>query len=196
MLRRALFGAGLLLALPAIAIAQDAAAGHDHAAGAAGHDHDATSAVDDAQIREWMTEMQQVHQQLEGLQQQALADPEIGAVQAALGEEIRVAMAAADPALDQELARMPELESQAVAAQQSGNTEAFQAVMSQAQQIQQRFMTVQQQVLEQPQIATKVTNFQTQLESKMVDLDPSAAGLIARFRSLETMLNDAIGPGA
>lgn len=191
-IKRAFLASAIAFVLPAAATAQAPGAGHDHAAGSA-HAHEG---IDREEVGVWMTELQQVHEQLEGLQQQALQDPAINAAQEELGEEIRVAMAEADPTLDEQLARMATLESEATTAQQTGDVQTLQTLMGEAQQIQQRFISVQQQVLGQPQIAGKVANFQTQLESKMLELDPEAEALITRFRELETKLNEAMGAGA
>ncbi|HUE95134.1 MAG TPA: hypothetical protein VMN39_00655 [Longimicrobiaceae bacterium] len=180
----------LIFALPGIASAQDAPDAHDHSADPnQSHEHSASQ----AEIGAWLNEMQQVHQQLERLQQRALADPELSVVQEELGEEIRTAMGTADPTLGQQLDRIGALEAEVAAAQQSGNEETLRTLMMEAQQIQQRFMAIQQQVLEQPPIAAKVSAFQTRLESKMVELDPTAGDLIERFRELEHMLDEAIG---
>jgi chromosome segregation ATPase len=173
--KRALLTAALMVGLPMAAAAQAGGAGSQ------------------AEVEGLLREMQQVHTQLEGLQQQALQDPQLSAAQEELGEEIKVAMERIDPQMEQRLSRIEALEGEAASAHQAGNGERLQELMAEAQQIQQHFMNVQQQALEQPQIATKVDAFQTRLERRMVEMNPEAEGLINRFRELETRLMALMG---
>jgi len=177
-IRRALFTAALALGLPAMAITQEAAA------------------ADQQEVEGWLREMEQVHNQLESLQMQALQDPQLSRAQEQLGEDIRVAMERLDPAIQQRMARVEALEVEAVAAQQGNDVQKLQQLMQEAQQIQQHFMIVQQQVLEEPQIMAKVTDFQGQLERRMVEMNPQAQALISRFRELEGKLSAAMQSGA
>jgi uncharacterized protein (DUF885 family) len=147
------------------------------------------------QVEGWFMELQQVHQQLEGIQMQALQDPQLSAAQEELGDEIRQAIEARDPRMGERMARVEALEAEAMDAQQSGNVDLLQALVVEAQQIQEHFMTVQQEVLEQPAIATKVSSFQARLERKMVEVNPDAQNLISRFRELETMIEQALRGG-
>jgi hypothetical protein len=147
------------------------------------------------EMQSWFIEMQQVHEQLEGLQRDALMDPELSAQQEELGEEIRVAMEVADPMMEQRMTRVQELQAEATAAQGAGDTAKLQELMTEAQQIQQHFMTVQESALADPAIATKLETFQTQLEAKMVEIDPEAEALITRFRELEEKLSGIVSGG-
>ena len=78
---RAVLTALLALGLPAVAAAQAPAPAN----------------ASEAQVEEWFAEFQQVHQQLESIQAQALQDPQLSAAQEELGQEIQLAMATADP---------------------------------------------------------------------------------------------------
>lgn len=174
-LRRVLLTTSIVLAIPTLVAAQASGAGPS-----------------DAEVEALFDELQQVHHQLEDLQMQALQDPTLSAEQAQLGEAIEAAMTQADPTISDRLARADALEAEAVSAQTAGNGQRLQELMVEAQEIQQHFMTVQQQVLEQPAIAERLAGFQSRLEQKMLELDPAAAGLIARFRELETQLTAAM----
>jgi hypothetical protein len=172
---RALVTAAVILAIPSIAAAQT------HQPGA-----------DERQLEALFEELQEVHTKLEDIQMQALQDPGLSAEQAQLGEEIQQAMVAHDPTMVDRLARAEALESEAVAAQQSGDTQRLQELMSEAQTIQMQFMALQQEVIAQPAISQRLEAFQVRLEEKMLEVDPAAESLITRFRELEGILSAAM----
>lgn len=154
-----------------------------------------SAAPPDEELQGWLQEMQQVHEQLEELQREALMDPQLSAQQQELGEEIRVAMGAVDPTMDERMTRVEEIQAEATEAQGAGDSEKLNELMTEAQQIQQHFMDVQENALADPSIATKLESFQTELEAKMVELDPEAEGLITRFRELEERIGGAVSDG-
>lgn len=145
-----------------------------------------------AELQGWLTELQQLHGRLEAIQKQALADPSLGAAQAELGANIRAAMEAIDPGLEQGMTRIQALEGEAAAAQQAGDQARLQAIGAEAQQIQAKFLNAQQQALQQPALAAQVEAFQDTLEAKMKEVDPEAETLIARFQELEQKLSAAM----
>ncbi|MEX2582927.1 MAG: hypothetical protein WD766_06625 [Gemmatimonadota bacterium] len=130
-------------------------------------------------------EMQQVHQQLEQVQIEALADPELNAQQESLGAEIQLAMAEADPMLEQRMARLEEVMVEGRAAEQAGDTAKRDELGQEFQQIQQHFMSVQQSVVSEPPLAEKVEEFQSDLEATMIRMNPEAESLISRLREIE-----------
>jgi len=145
------------------------------------------------EMQSWFAELQQIHGQLESIQIRALQDPQISAAQEDLGVAIREAMEAADPTIEQQLARVETLENEASEANEAGNRERLEQLAAEAQAIQQHFMGLQEQVLVQPEFAGKLADFQTRLEEKMVEIDPIASTLINRFRELESKLAAAMG---
>ena len=74
------------------------------------------------EIQGLLTELQGIHVQLQALQERALQDSALMAAQEALGASIKAAMAAADPTLEQEMARMQTLEAEFLTAQQANDT--------------------------------------------------------------------------
>jgi cell fate (sporulation/competence/biofilm development) regulator YlbF (YheA/YmcA/DUF963 family) len=181
-MKRALFTAAIVLGMPTMLVAQEA-------------DHQ-TAVPDQEELEAIFAELQQVHLQLEEIQMQALQDPQLSAAQEQLGEEIRQAMESHDPTMKDRMARVQALETEAANAHQAGDHDRLQLLMTEAQQLEEHFMAVQHHVLEEPAIATKVTAFQTQLERKMVEVDPDAQTLITRFRELEGRLQAAMRAGA
>ena len=140
-------------------------------------------------------EFQQVHMQLEDIQNQALQDPQLNATQTEIGSEIRAAMEAQDPTMPDRIARMTTLETEAHAAQQSGDNARLEELVTEAQSIEQHLLALQQSVLQEPAMAARIADFQTQLERKMAEVNPETQALIARFRELESRLAAVSTPG-
>lgn len=139
---------------------------------------------------------QQVHGQLQGIQSQALEDSVVDAAQIQLGEDVRAEMERQDPAVLQKLDRLNALGLEAQAVQQTGDGTRFDQLAEEAAEIERSLSDLQRRVVESPEIAAKIAAFQTQLEAKMVELDPRARDLLTRFRELETRLNQAMNGGA
>jgi hypothetical protein len=175
--KRALLTLALALGIPAVAVAQSPAQ---------------AASPTEQEVSGWMAEIQQLHLQLESIQLRALEDSGLSAAQQELGEEIRDAMTKLDPQLAQRMGRIEVLEGEAEQAAAAGNVERFRELEMEAYQIQQHFFTVQGQVLQSSAIDAKVRAFQTRLESRMVEVDPTAKGLIERFRELELKLAAAM----
>lgn len=161
-----------LLAAPAALAAQEAPA----AAPATG---------EQAAIQGLVAELQQIHQQLQALQERALQDSSLTAAQEALGANIKAAMNQADPSLEQGMEKMKSLETEFLAAQQANDTTKQVAISQEAGKIQERFVAAQQAVMAKPELVAQVQAFQGQLEAKMIQIDPNAQQLINRFRAIE-----------
>lgn len=155
-----------------------------------------TQAISEDEVDALVAEYQQVHYQLEDIQREALQDPELGSIQEQLGSRIRQAMESHDPSIPERIARAEALEAELVSAQQAGDIERLQALIAEVEQIERHFITVQQTVITEPAIAGDIVSFQTRLEQKMGELDPGAAALIARFKELETRIEEAMRAGA
>jgi hypothetical protein len=175
--KRALLTLVLALGIPAVAVAQSPAQ---------------ASSPSQQEVNGWLEEIQQLHLRLESIQMRALEDPGLSAAQHQLGEEIRDAMTAVDPQLAQRMGRIEVLEDEAQKAAAAGNEARFRELEMEAHQIQQHFFGVQGQVLQSAAIDAKVRAFQARLESRMAEVDPTAKGLIDRFRELETKLAAAM----
>lgn len=184
-MKRAFAIALVTLALPAAAAAQQRAPAPATSAQQA-------QAPNEQQMQQWMTELQQIHGKLEAIQAKAAEDPQLRAAQESLGTEIRTAMEKADPTLPTSMQRVQTLESEAVQAQQAGDQAKLEQLAREAQTIQARFMEAQAKAFQQPEIATRLEAFQTRLESRMVEVDPAASGLIQRFKELEGKLATAM----
>lgn len=155
--------------------------------------------VDPAQLpqeaQELVVEIQQVQSNLQQIQQEAMSDPELQAEQEALGREIQLAMAESDPAIPEHLERLETLMAEAQAAQQAQDAEKMQAIVTEARELDGRLQAAQAEVIQRPEIAPRVESFQSHLQAKMMELDPSTPQLIERLRELDSQLAPYVTPG-
>jgi len=136
-------------------------------------------------VQEIMAEVMQIQEALQPIQEQALQDSAIQAQQEAVGESIRAAMIAADPTVGEALDRFEQILEEARAAQEAGDMGRIAELTAEARPLEPRIMQAQAQALQQPQIQQSVEAFQTELRTKMVELEPSAAGMLARLAELD-----------
>jgi uncharacterized surface protein with fasciclin (FAS1) repeats len=112
-----------------------------------------------------------------------------------LGAEIKSAMETADPELVRSLERMATLEAEAATAQQANDTAKLQQLVQEAESIQVRFEQVRNRVLEEPNLAQKIGDYQNRVEQRMLQVDPQTPDLIKRYQELEAKLASTLRPG-
>jgi hypothetical protein len=177
-----------LLALPLALQAQEATS----APPAAEEPDSATVAL----VQGWVVEMQELNGRLQILQQQALEDPGLDAAQAELGERIRTTMMAADPTLAASVARVEELHGEAAAAEERSDTTRLMEIGEEVRRIDSAFFEAQQRALATPEIAAELEAFQARGDAKIVELDPQAPQMIARFLALREQLAAVLQEGS
>jgi hypothetical protein len=146
-----------------------------------------------AEIQEWITEMQQIQARLEPVQDQALQDSELQLEQQQIGEAVRGAMVAANPAVAAQLERMEALLEEARAAQAAADTDRIVALTAEAQELQTQLAEAQAEALQQPEIEARVEAFQKNLQERMVQIDPESRALLDRLQELDRRVRAAIG---
>lgn len=160
-----------------------------------------TAPVDPSQLpqeaQELIVEIQQVQSNLQQIQQQAMADPEIQAEQQAIGQEIQLAMAESNPDVPQQMQRLETLMTEAQAAQASEDAAKMQEIVAEARELDTRLQAAQAEAIQRPEIAPRVQSFQTKLQEKMLELDPTTPQLIQRLQELDAQLAPFVnGPAA
>ncbi len=140
------------------------------------------------QAQGWYMELQGIQMQLGPAIAQAMRDPKIQAAQRALGAAIQAALNKADPGLAALEPRMKALEAAAAKAQQAGDGAKLQKLMQDAAPIQQRLMRAQQVVFNQPAVMSRANAFESQLQAKLIQIDPKNGPLIQRSKQLQTQL--------
>lgn len=176
-----------LLALPVSIEAQ--------AAAAVPRMEEETDSAATARIQGWVLEMQDLDGRLQALQQQALADSALDAQQAELGERIRAAMMEADPTLEGSMARVDELQLEAAAADERADTIRLEQIGEEVRRIESQFFNAQRRALTIPEISAELEAFQARVEARIVELEPRAPEMIARFVELRERLAAALQGG-
>jgi hypothetical protein len=145
------------------------------------------------EVQEIIQEAQQLQQQLQPIQLRALEDSALRAHQERVGETIRAAMLAADPAVGEALERFEALMAEARAAQAAGDAQRIAALSAEAQPLEPRIAAAQQQAVAQPSVQAELAAFQTAMRDRMIELDPAAGPLLERLAALEARLRAVSG---
>lgn len=143
--------------------------------------------------QELMAELQQVNQELVGIRQRAMQDPELQQEQAATEEKVIAAMTEVDPEAQQKLDRIQQLQGELQTAQQEGDQEKMGSLLQERRQLEQSLQQAQAQAMEQQEVAAAVESFRQSLVAAMKEVDPKAEQLLQRQEELQAELMD---PGA
>lgn len=143
--------------------------------------------------QELMTELRQVNQQLAGIEQQAMQDPELQEQRAATEATVIAAMTELDPETEQKLDRMGDLQSELQTAQQEGDQEEMGSLLQEQRQLEQSLQQTQAQALEKEEVAASLESFRESLVSAMIEIDPTAEQLLERQEELQTELTPPPG---
>jgi hypothetical protein len=135
----------------------------------------------DPEMMAQIMEIQQIQQELEPIQREALADPVLAAQLEALQARIEASMRAQGPEV---YARIDRFQDEVAAAEAAGDQERMQVLMMEAQGIQQEAQALQAAVFEQPDIKTSVEEFEAAHRARMIAIDPAAEELLNRMEAL------------
>ncbi len=146
------------------------------------------------EVQEMLDELDETQAKLDELQQQALARSEelqqdVARIQDMVEEAVRVV----EPEYEALVARFGELQAEAMAAQQTQDQEAFQQVMMEAQTIQVRLESAQEQVFEREDVSDAVDSYREKLKVEMTRIDPETPGLMERMDELVERLTEILG---
>lgn len=146
-------------------------------------------------IQELMDEFRQAEERFNQIQSQAMEDnPELQERQEEIGEMVNEAILEIDPEAEERMARLGEIEQEAMAAQQQEDMGQFQALVMEAQEIQQRLQMAQAEALERDEIRVAIETFQEDVLEAMMEIDPASEELLERLQELAEQLSGGI-PG-
>jgi chromosome segregation ATPase len=151
----------------------------------------ASAQQQEQQVQEWQAELQQIHAQLQPLQERALENEELQQQRAATTAALRAAMIDADPEIGPSLDRLEAMMEEVQAAQASGDADRIIALTLEAQEIQPRIARAQAQAVAREDVQAQIASFQEKLRDRMVELDPAAARLFERVAELEDRIRGA-----
>lgn len=144
------------------------------------------------QLQAWYTELQQIGARVAAAQAKALEDPALGARHKALGTDIEAAVVRIDPSLSGLPQRVQQLDTQMRDAYEKRDQPRFQQLAAEGQQLEAKFVRARTQALAQPELATRMKAFETDLEKKMVQVEPELPRLVERGRELQGRLQNAM----
>lgn len=135
----------------------------------------------DPAVMAQIMEIQQIQQQLEPIQREALEDEALAAQLATVQARIETAMREQGSDL---FARIDRFEEDMATAEAAGNQEQIQVLMMQAQGLQQEVQALQAAVFERPDIRQPVEEFEAAQRAAMIQIDPEAEALLDRVDEL------------
>jgi hypothetical protein len=139
----------------------------------------------DPEVMQQIMEIQQLQQQLEPIQNQALQDEELAGQLAALQARIESTMRAQGADVFE---RIDRFEADMAAAEAAGDQERTQALMMEAQLLQQEVQALQAAVFERPEISQPVAEFEAAHRARVIAIDPGAEALLDRIEELMAKL--------
>ncbi|RJP58457.1 MAG: hypothetical protein QY331_01225 [Melioribacteraceae bacterium] len=133
-------------------------------------------------------EYNQLNQQIQQLQQQAMNDENIAQKGEALDKEITDAMVKNNPEIKKSLDKRDNIISQYQAAEQSGDQQKMQSLGQEFQSVSQIIQTEQQKVIQQPEIGSHLQEFETLVMQKMEAINPETPQLLSKLEQLRNKL--------
>ena len=133
-------------------------------------------------------EYNQLNQQIQQLQQQAMNDEKISQKGEALEKEINKAMLKNNPEIKKSLDKRDNIISQYQSAEQSGDQQKMQSLGQEFQSVSQIIQTEQQKVIQEPEIGSQLQEFETLVMQKMESINPETPQLMAKLEQLKNKL--------
>ena len=139
-----------------------------------------------------LRELQQIRARLQTAHNRASSDDALRTAQQALARDIKEAMEQIDPELPALADRVRRMEAEASAAQSRGDEARLQVLTRDFATIRQRFLRVQTEVLQRPDLAQRAQRLDEELHRRMLAVEPQTDSLLARSRELQERLRGAL----
>lgn len=144
------------------------------------------------EVQQLLVERQQLHVRLGELQEQALENEDLREQQTVVSDAVRGAMIEADPTMQEKLERIEAIMEEAREAQSAADMDRIAALTTEAEALQPQIREAQAQALARPEIEEQVDAFQLALRTRMIELDPEAAGMLERLEEIERRIRAGI----
>jgi hypothetical protein len=141
----------------------------------------------DPEVMAQVMEIQQLQAQLEPIQREALQDETLARQLAALQLQVETAMRDEGSEV---FSRIERFQGDMAAAEAAGDQERMQALVMQAQGIEQEFHALQVAMFERPEIREPFDRFEAAHRARMIEIDPAAEALLDRIEELMERLPD------
>jgi hypothetical protein len=167
------------LAFPALGCGPDA---DDPAARAQAQ---AADIPEDATPEELMAELQEINQELQRIQEQAMAKPELQERRAAVEDKLVAEMRDVDPDIEAKMERAETIEAEVLAAREEGaGDEEMHGLLAEYQQLHASLQATQEQAAQREAVTDEMDAFRDELVAEMTEVDPRAEQLIARAEAI------------
>jgi len=148
------------------------------------------NAAPPAEVQEWVAEMQAIQARLEPIERQAAQDPALQQEHRELTTVVVAAMTEVDPEIQAKLGRLRDILSELHRGMNGGNGED--RLIAEAQELHAQVEAVKTNVLAQPGIEVRFRSYRDGLQARMIEIDPEARALMARFEELERRVTGLI----
>ena len=136
-------------------------------------------------VQQMIQDFRGLQNRLASLQDSALQrSDQLQERQAEIQESIQTAITESNPELEEDIARMEELQQEMREAQQAQNRERMMQLSMEAGQIRSQLQSAQADVMERPAIQEDIESFQNELLDEMIAIEPQTEELIAQLESL------------
>ena len=144
-----------------------------------------------APVTFWRIELAQVERRLQQIQEEALRDPDLAALDSLLGAQLAAAMAEQDPELHLAMEDAARLRRTLASVEAEGDTTGARAIGAAIREIDERFVRARAAALEHTDLADRVQVFNEALRLRMIEHDPEAARLFRQLEQLNAGLSRA-----
>jgi hypothetical protein len=147
----------------------------------------------DHTLSELQTEYVGIQKRLGPLQQKAMEDSSLQEEFTELQEATESAMLALDPEIPQHRAVLDSLQGELQAANQTGDQDKVQAILTQGNALQAKLEQTRSQAMQQDSVFAKMSAFQERVVERMTELDPEAPELIDRATTIANQIRASGG---
>ncbi len=145
------------------------------------------------EMQELYNESMQLNQQLQAIQQQAYEDPEISFQAEEFNNMIEELIYQADPEAEELLRKQESLEEEFYAAQSEQNSEKIAELQQEYRELDEELNPIRQKVFQREDVIQMQNELETQVLSKMQEIEPDTMNLIERLQVVQTKLNEMMG---
>lgn len=142
-------------------------------------------------IQQMLQEFRGLQNELASLQDQAIQESdELQTQRDDIQETIESAMAEANPGIEDDIARMEELQQEMTEAREAQDQQQMMALSQEAGQLRSQLQSAQSGVMERPAVQEEIQSFQDNLLDEMIALNPEAEDLVEELDSLSQQLQE------
>lgn len=142
-------------------------------------------------IQQMLQEFRSLQNELASLQDEAIQQSdELQAQRDDIQETIESAMAESNPEIEDDIARMEELQQEMTEAREAQDQQQMMALSQEAGQLRGRLQSAQSAVMQRPAVQEEIQTFQDNLLDEMIALNPEAEDLVDELETLSQQLQE------